>query len=111
MYHEFPSKFFRLSAKKLRSGTLLCLRTFLIRTNFVYKRGGEGGSVMIFPQNFVSVPNNFVGERFTVFLIWGIENFTDNRGGVNHDSPSNLCCLTIPKFFIEEPFCNSQSLG
>ena len=32
----------------------------------------------------------------------------DKSGVGNHDTPSKLFCLTVPNFFIDEPFCVSE---
>ena len=47
---------------------------------------------------------------FTKFLV--SKKFMDQEGGGGvveyYDFPSKLFCLTVPKYFLEEPFCVSE---
>ena len=59
------------------------------------------------------MPKNFIGEPFCdVFqTISGIEEFhgEEGGGGENHDFPSSIFCLTVPKNFSREPLFVSQN--
>ena len=44
---------------------------------------------------------------FRKFLV--PKNVRDKRGGGYHDFLSKLFCLTVPKNFVEEPFCVSEN--
>ena len=41
-----------------------------------------------------------------MYLLFRVsKNVRHKRGGGNHDFPSKLFRLTVPKHFVEEPFC------
>ena len=52
------------------------------------------------------MPKNFVGEPSSLSLISGIEKICMRGwGGECQDIPSKISFLTVPKIFVEEPFC------
>ena len=63
------------------------------------------GSGMHFREKLiVSVSRILVGEPFTLSVTLGIE-ITYCFRGLGQEFPSKLFCLTVPKIFVEEPFC------
>ena len=54
------------------------------------------------------MPKNAVGEPFSLSLLSGIEKVWTRGwgggGGECQDFPSKFFFLTVPKFFVEEPF-------
>ena len=73
-------KFSSHNAKQIRRGTLLCFRKFLLLKNVRDERGG----FQDFPwKTFcLTVPKTFVGEPFTVSLIFETEKFQTYKGSV-----------------------------
>ena len=68
----FCGKFFVSQYQKLRMGTFLCFRSFLLTDNFLNKLGG--GCITIFPQKFLSrIPGKKVQESLSASLISGTE--------------------------------------
>ena len=65
------------STNKVCRETILCFTKFLVSKNLMDMVGGGGGSITIFFQKFfcLTLPKNFVKERFRVSLISGIEKF------------------------------------
>ena len=53
-------------AEKIRRGTLLCFRKFLVSINFMEKRWGRGRQLSPSKICCLTVPKNFVGENFCV---------------------------------------------
>ena len=65
-YHDFPfKKLLSHSAEKIRRGTPLCFRKFLVPKNVKDKRGG-GYHDFLSRLFCLTVPKNFVGEPFCV---------------------------------------------
>ena len=103
------------STETFRRGTLLCCvsENFWHRKILWIRGRGERGSITIFRQNFLS----HSAEKFRrgTLLRCVSENIWYQkilwiRGGWGggreyHDFPSKLFCLTVPKHFVEEPFC------
>ena len=62
-------------------------------------------------QNFqskifwVTVPENFVGESFTVAIISRIEKVRIRGGGEVTRFSIDFFCPTVPKKIVGEPFC------
>ena len=69
--------------------------------NFGYRKGlGKKGGVSRYSVEIFcfTVPNNFVGEPFSISLISGIEKFSTSEGYVTiFDFLSKVYCLTVPK--------------
>ncbi len=69
--------------------------------NFGYRKGlGKKGGVSRYSVEVFcfTVPNNFVGEPFSISLISGIEKFSTSEGYVTiFDFLSKVYCLTVPK--------------
>ena len=58
------------------------------------------------------MPNNFIGEPFSVSLISGIEKFCAKEAFVTiFGFLSNFFCLTVPKDFVGEPLSVSLVSG
>ena len=93
------------SAEKLRRGTLLCFRKFLVSKNVGDKRGGGYHD---FPSKLfcLTVSKYFEDEPFCVSEKFCYRKKLGIRGGGYHDVPSNLFCLTVSKHFVEETFRN-----
>ena len=47
---------------------------------------------------------NSVGESFSLSLIWRIEKIYASEGYITIIR-RNFFCITVPNFFVEEPFC------
>ena len=91
------------TAEKLRRRNSLCLKKLLISENFMDKKGG--GSAKNFREKLiVSVSKILVWEPLSLSVILGIEKTLCLRG-LGQDFPSKLFCLTVPKNFVDEPFC------
>ena len=90
-------------AKKLRRGTLLCCRKFLITKNFKDKRRGECD---VFPSKlfFLTVPNLVLEGPFYVSETFAYRIFLCIRGEYQ-DFLQKTICLTVPKKFVGEAFC------
>ena len=70
---------FCLSAEKICRETLYCVLNIGYRKSLWIRRG----SIKICRQNiFVSVPKKFVGEPFSLSLIWDIEKVYASEGFV-----------------------------
>ena len=77
---RFCRNFFYLTGpKKLRQGTILCFRKFLVGKNILWiRRRGGGGVYHVFSSKIFgpTVPKNFVGIPASMFQkTWGIEKF------------------------------------
>ena len=127
---EGGRKFFHLTGpKKLRQGTILCFRKFLVGKNILWIRGG--GGITSFRRSFcLTVPKYFIGEHFGVSEKFFYRNFSCIDGGgasrfcrkflshrtktksfvkegggrEYHGLLSKIFCLTVPKNFQGEPF-------
>ncbi len=82
---EFMSRFsvenfLSHSAEKIRRGTLLCFREFLVSKTFLEKRGL--GEYQEFPSKCfcLTLPKKFVGEPISVPLVLAIDNFCGSEG-------------------------------
>ena len=95
-------KFLSYSAEKLRRGTLLCLRKFLVPKNV---RDKKGGGYHDFPSKLfcLAVPNHFAEEPLCVSERFGNRKIFSPRGEY-HKFLYKICCLTVPKNFVGEPF-------
>ena len=107
---RFCRNFFHLTGpKKLRQGTILCFRKFLVGKNILWIRGGYHDFLSKF--SCLVVPKNFVGEPFSVSLISGIERFYASESYVtifcrnffvsqcrkiSYRNPSDLCFRKCP---------------
>ena len=102
-YHDILSKKLSDIAKKLRRGTLLCCRKFLITKNFKDERRGECD---VFPSelSFLTVPNLVLEGPFYVSEISAYRIFLGIRREYQ-DFLQKTICFTVPKNFVGEPFC------
>ena len=83
---------------------MLGFRKILIARKFVGdKREGEVSRFLL-KVFCLTVPENAVGEPFSLSLISGIEKVWMRGWGECQDFPSKTSCLTVPKHFVEEPF-------
>ena len=48
---------------------------------------------------------NFGRGILHCFINFGYRRSLDKRGGEYHDFPSKFFCLTVPEYFVGEPFC------
>ena len=82
---------------------MLCFRKFPVAKKFMDKRGG--GKYPDFPSKVfcLTVPKIFVGEPFSVSLIWGVEKICDSEGYVTIFLRI-VFCLTVPKNSVAESF-------
>ena len=78
-------------AKKLRLGTILRFRKFLLGKKFLWMRGGGGGWYHDFlSKSFcLTVPKCLVGDPFSVSLISGTKKVWIKRGRVSRFSVEN----------------------
>ena len=103
----FCQKLLSHSAKKFRRETLLWFAKFLLSKRFMNKRRErrEGGNITNFCQKFLSHSAKKIRRKtllcFEKFQV--SKNVKDWRGGVYHDFPSKLFCLTVPKHFAVNP--------
>ena len=49
------------------------------------------------------MPKNFRGT-FYCCISFGYRKSLNNGGGESHDFPSKFFCLTVPEYFVGEPF-------
>ena len=99
------------STERFCQGSLLCLRKLSIPKNVKNKkRGGHQDPRQCF---WLTVLTHFVGEHFSVSANFYIEIFRAQEGEVYHDFPlkffSVRWSLTVPKHFVEEPYCASKT--
>ena len=95
---------------KHRRGNLLCSRKILVSKNVRDKRGGENRNFPLKVYCF-TVPNKFVGERFSVSMISGIENFYASEGYVTiSDFVSKFFCFSVPINFVGATFCVAEKV-
>ena len=99
------SKFFYLTGpKKLRQGTILCFRKFLVGKNILWIRGG--GGITIFRQSFcLTVPKHFIVEHFGVSEKFFYRKFSCIGGGGITVLSNFFSHRTETKSFVKEPFC------
>ena len=73
--HDFPMRLFCLTVAKNCRGTVLCFRRFLESKSFIDKKGGSRLGCHINPSKVfcLTVPIIFVGEPFSISVIWNIE--------------------------------------
>ena len=96
--------------KKLRQGTILCFRKFLVGKNILWIRGG--GGITIFRRSFCfTVPKCFIGEHFGVSEKFFYRKFSCIGGGggitvlskffVSQDRNETLCKGTlVSRYFL-----------
>ena len=102
---RFCRKFFHLTGpKKLRQGTILCFRKFLVWKNILWIRGG---GIKIFRRSFcLTVPKYFIGEHFGVSEKFFYRKFSCiGGGGASRFCRNFLSHRTETKSFVQEPFC------
>ena len=91
------------STEKLRRGTLLCFTKFLVSKKFMVKWGGGVSRFSV--KNFLS----HSAEKFRRGTLQCVTNFGYRKilcfKELCHDFVSKFFCLTMPKYFIGEPFC------
>ena len=96
------------NTKKLRRGTFLCPKKCWYRKT-LWIRGGRECQQLL-SNFFVSVPKNFAVDPLSLSLYSGMEKKICLRG-LDQGFPSKLFCLTVPKYFVEEPFFVAESFG
>ena len=112
MFQHFLSNFLSQRTEKLRWGTLLGFKKFVISKDFMDKRGvGRKGVSRLLVKYFL----NYSAEKvhrvtlYSVFriLVSNIDKFVSARG-LCHVFLSKFFCLAVLKNFVGEPFCVSQ---
>ena len=108
---RFCRIFFCLTrAKKLRLGTILRFRKFLLGKKYLWMRGG--GMVSRFSVEKLlshsTERTSFVKETFCFPESFGYRKNLCARGKY-HDFRLKNCCLTVPTNFVGKPFCVSQN--
>ena len=93
---------------------MLCFSKFPVAKEFMTKRGGGTAVVSSFSiENFLThMSKNFAGEPFCAVLqkkFSSARKLLIKRVGDYKDCPSIIFFLTLPKVFVEEPFCVSES--
>ena len=87
--------FYLTGPKKLRQGTILCFRKFLVGKNILWIRGG--GGITIFRRSFcLTVPKYFLGEDFGVSEKFFYRKLSCMGGGRHHGFVE-IFCLTGTK--------------
>ena len=112
----FVEFFLSHSAEKHHGGTLQCFPKLLgTKKFFLIKLVGERGvSITVFcPVFCLTVPKLFVRGYFTWLRKILLSNFflDKKRGELYHVPTSIFFCLTMPKSFVAETFCASESFG
>ena len=84
---------------------MLCFRKYSVAKNITDKGGGGGGVASSFSlEKFLSHSS----ENFRKGALQGVTDFGYRKTlcfrGLCHDFPSKKNCLSVPKFFVEEPF-------
>ena len=94
------------STQKLRRGTLVCFRKFLVTKKYMHKRGG-GIITFLCRKVFLTLPINFVGEPFCISeklsyrkVLW----IRGRRERGYHNFPLKICCLPLPRNFVGKRF-------
>ena len=82
----FVENFYFTGPKKLRQGTILCFRKFLVGKIFLWIRGGGGGGwgvgITIFRRTFcLTIPEYFIREHFGVSEKFFNQKFSCIGGG------------------------------
>ena len=117
-FHDFlQKKLFSHSTEKLRRGTFVCSIKSLVTKIFMDKRWGmkEGGVSRKFVEKFLSQSTEKIRKATFQCSTKGLvsKKFMVRSGGGGggkyHDYLSCFCCLTVPKNFVGELFCVSQS--
>ena len=71
----------------------------------VYGKKGEGGISKYSVEKFLTqIAETFRRGTLNSFISFGYRKCLCFRGFC-HDFPSKYFCLTVPKHFVEEPFC------
>ena len=109
-YHVFLSKFFGLKVPKnyVREPFCASLKVRYRKVSYL-KRGLSRYSVERFLSHSAEKFRRGTLLWFRKILV--SKNVGDKRVGGYHNFPSKLFCLTVPKHFVEEPFCVSESFG
>ena len=103
-YQDLPSKNICLTVPKSFVGEPFRV-SLISATEKVYEQEGRVVSRVSIENFFSHSAKNFRrGGCFSVSLISGIEKVWIRGGGEYQDFPSNNICLTVPKFFVGEPF-------
>ena len=97
---RFCRKFFYLTVpKKLRQGTILCSRKFLVGKNILWIRRGGGGITIFRRKVLLSQCRKTSWASLECFKKFGVsKNFMHNRR--YHNFPSKFFCLTVSKNFV-----------
>ena len=99
-HHDFPSKICCLSVPKKFVEEPFCVSENFWYRKILWIRGGGGEEYQDFPSHRAK---KFCRATRQCFTNLGYRKICIR--GVCHDFPSKICCLTVPKHFIEEPFC------
>ena len=105
-YRKFPSKgagklhgfveiFYLTGPKKLRQGTILCFRKFLVGKKFLWIRGWGGYHNFPSRSFCLTVPKYLIGEHFGFSEKTFHRKFSSIGGG--HHGFVEIFCLTGPK--------------
>ena len=103
---RFCRKIFYLTRpKKLRQGTILCFRKFLVGKNILWIRGA--GGITVFHLSFcLTVPKYFIGEHFGVSeKFFYRKSSCIGGGGALRFFRNFLSHRTETKSFLKETFC------
>ena len=97
--------FYLTEPKKLRQGTILCFRKFLVGNKFLWIRRGEVSRFSV--QKFLSHCSKIFHWR----TLWCFRKnlsskiFMHRRGGASRFCRKMLSHITETKSFVKEPFC------
>ena len=106
-YHDFRAEFYCLTVPKNFVGETLVFKKCSGIEKFLDNR-----SITILSKFLVSqCRKTSLGNPSVFQKVSGIEKFYGWEGGGRecHDFPSKICCLTVPKNFVGEPFCVSEN--
>ena len=108
---SFPPEFFRFTVPKKFVAESLSVSLIPILIKVWIGEGGRDSQFSV--SNFCpTVTNHFVEEAFCAKFqkISCSEKFTDKRGDRDDKGfPSTFFFVTVPKNFVDEPFCVSES--
>ena len=92
-HYGFVENFLSHRTEKLRTGSLLCFRNFLVWKKLMDKRGGGGLSRFSVEFFCLTEPKKFVGNPSMFQKNSGIENFhaLERRGGVSRYCRKKFC--------------------
>ena len=104
MSRSFSGNFYLTVAKYLRWGTLLCLMKFLIGKSV---KVTEGGCYHDCPSKFFVSQYRYIPERNLSLLrrSFDIEKCYECERRLVSRFSIEIVQLTLPKHFVEEPFC------